>query len=381
MENECYYELEGPQTTTSRRTGTVRILATKAFPCCSNSILEAISELIRSENEDAIQWLDSHAAEDFLDRNESELPDSSRENTSLWICYQALVFGFYYRLLEPLVDFKFLSEESYLQGVWGKESTAFLAMCTHFGRTLGTQHQKVRRTHVLYMLATMFAGRQKRFTSQSRTSLVGILGQISILALPLHRCTDTPQELAKYVVLDLPIVQLMPEQDGELYPGSSLGIRIMPTQKDPMIIHPHGTDKEWSIHPTMGNVFRNGGSGVVMAASCDGRLVGWFNPNVADSLFLSSAYQVQQHDAQSGPELAKQFVGFEVVDEDWKKGTIWRPSDSNCFGIVHSSGCPALRYAAAGFYGASGEEVAIATNGISEAFGRVEAQESGIIIA
>jgi hypothetical protein len=55
-------------------------------------------------------------------------------------------------------------------------------------------------------------------------------------------------------------------------------------------------------------------------------------------------------------------------------------SSESSFGVVHSRGCPSLRYAAAGFYGAAGEEVSIATDDVALAFGRLEAQESGVMI-
>ena len=49
--------------------------------------------------------------------------------------------------------------------------------------------------------------------------------------------------------------------------------------------------------------------------------------------------------------------------------------------LVHSLGSPALRYAAAGFYGEIGEELAIVTDDVEAATGRVQLAHSGIVIA
>ncbi len=51
------------------------------------------------------------------------------------------------------------------------------------------------------------------------------------------------------------------------------------------------------------------------------------------------------------------------------------------FCIVNSRGSAALRYAATGFFANAGEDVGIASDDVSAAFGRVEAQGAGIVIA
>ena len=56
-------------------------------------------------------------------------------------------------------------------------------------------------------------------------------------------------------------------------------------------------------------------------------------------------------------------------------------NQDNSYDVVHSAGCPALRYAAAGFYGGVEEEVDIANEDVLAAFGRTELLESGTIIA
>ncbi|KAM7188253.1 hypothetical protein V8F20_010630 [Naviculisporaceae sp. PSN 640] len=134
----------------------------------------------------------------------------------------------------------------------------------------------------------------------------------------------------------------------------------------------------------MGKAFRGGGPGVVMVARCEGRLVGWFNPAAAETIFLSSSYCQPLHVGEQDFVGDTCVDGFEILDRDWQQGLVPRSTEANVdakVGVVHSSGCPALRYAAAGFYGGVGEEVAIATDDINFALGRVEAQETGVVIA
>lgn len=161
----------------------------------------------------------------------------------LWSSYQALVFGFYFTLFEPLVILDFLADGSaastpnsaYFQGLWGRGNTRFLAMCTQFGQRLARE-TKFERTHVLYMLSAMYMGHTKMFVpNATRTGLLGLFGPMTtIVALPLVRTTDVPQELTRYAVFTLPVIHLSPDnEDGEIYAGTGLG-HIVTT--------PHTTD-------------------------------------------------------------------------------------------------------------------------------------------
>ena len=380
----CYELAENSAHYSRRYPPEVLMLSSKGFPCKTQSILESIRLLFEGVLESAEkEWLETHAGLEYLLRGNTEGPESYRME-SLWLRYQSLVLGFYYKLLEPLVCPDFLSTRvAYFRGVWGRNSTTFLAMCTQFGHELRTEG-KVSRTHVAHMLAAMYGGRPKIHNPRSsRHNLLGVLGTTSILALHLLRPSDKPQELARFAVLDLPIVHLVPEDDGDLYASSSYSIRFgAPFAAAKEIRQPRTPGKKWSIHSSMASVFAGGAPGVVMGAQCDGRLTGWFSPAAADTLFLSSAYLRQDdNDQDASDECVK---GFEVLEEDFQRGVVPSPAraenDATAFGVVHSSGSAVFRYAAAGFYGSAGDEVVIANGNMSEAFGRIEMQGSGIII-
>jgi hypothetical protein len=146
------------------------------------------------------------------------------------------------------------------------------------------------------------------------------------------------------------------------------------------IVQPTRSAHEWTVHPYMSVAL--GGqntSGVVMAARCGKRLVGWFNPLAADISFLSTAYLTKSYSAE-------EVVAFEVQDEHWQAVKTLQPHPDRPgfqLGVVHSHGSPSLRYAAAGFYAEKGEEVAIArfASEFSGVFDRLQAQDRGIVIA
>lgn len=368
----------------------INILAGKAFPCQSQAVLEGLEELVGKAGlpDGGIEWLEQHAGHEYLIRNEYGHPNEDERMTALWLKYQALVFGFYYGLLQPLVSLEYVNDKvAYFRGLWGSGSTTFLAMCTSFSKEL-REEARVSRTHVLHMLATMYNGRSKLYNrDSSRLSLLGVLGKVSVVAMPLVHTTDVPSELSKFVVLDLPIVHLIPESDGELYASPSYSIKTHRLDAPAKDIPACRTSKKWSVHSSMASVFPGSIPGVVLAARCEGRLVGWFTPIAADTIFLSHAYQKNTgEDGDTSKEAIDRATvkGFQVVDEDWQTGSIPVPGtdDSECkaFGVVQSSGCAALRYAATGFYAGMSHEVAISNGDIQAAFGRIEAQGQGIII-
>ncbi|KAI8940628.1 hypothetical protein NX059_001900 [Plenodomus lindquistii] len=231
----------------------------------------------------------------------------------------------------------------------------------------------------------MYNGRRKIFdTSSKLPRLVGILGPISLLALPLIHTTDNPSEISKIAVVDLPIVDLNADSaDGDLMASDGGGLSFEHPSENVHVtaaVQPTSPAHKWTVHPHMSIAL--GGqntSGVVMAARCGKRLVGWFNPLAADVSFLSSAYLMKSYSEE-------EVVAFEVKDEHWVAGKALQPDPDRPglqFGVVHSNSSSSLRYAAAGFYAEKGEEVAIARSSseFCGAFDRLKAQDRGVVIA
>lgn len=346
-------------------------LAKKAFPYQSQKTSVEIQHLLQGQLADDIAWLETNAGLEFLLRDENHGLNNSAEdkkNMPLWLKYQSLVFGFYYGLFQPLVDFKYLNDnEVYFRGLWGAGSRTFLAMCTNFNYEL--RKGKVGRMHVLYMLSSMYNGRPMLYNPESsRLNLVGLQGNITVVTYPIVHVSDDPDRISKFILLDLPIVHLVPNSNGELYasPSWSIDCRQAGQKEERMVaqVRRHMMMKKWSVHSTMASVFPGVTPGVVMVANCDGRLVGWSTPIAAETTLLSEANMRNAANDQTidDTEEDSPFEGFRVLDEDWQRGSIPVPrlavteDEENTFGVVHSAGCEALRYAAAGFCAGLHEE-------------------------
>jgi hypothetical protein len=128
------------------------------------------------------------------------------ENAELLMQFQALLFGFYYRPLEDLISIE-VQEDAYFRGI---HSNHFLTACVGFGDTL-VSAGKVSRTHIL---STMYDGRSKIYSPRGSP---GLIGNISVLSNTLLRTTDDPRTVASFTILDLPLVDLIYDANGELY--------------------------------------------------------------------------------------------------------------------------------------------------------------------
>jgi hypothetical protein len=385
---EVFYSLQIPDDARVHRRYDPHIgmLADQGFPADTEKTHDALERILEGEPPDSSRWLLNHVAQDYLLRVDNLEVMREPQYNSVYFKYQALIFGFYYELLRKLLSFDFDLVETlaFFHGIWGIYSTTFLAMCTQLGRCL-RRDERASRAHILYLLAAMYNGRRKIFnTSSTLPRLVGVLGPISLLTLPLIHTTDDPSKICKIAVVDLPIVDLSADNaDGDLMASEGGGIGFESASEHyptTTVVQPTSPTHEWTVHPYMSIAL--GGqntSGVVMAARCGKRLVGWFNPLAADVSFLSSAYLTRSYSEE-------EVVAFEIQDEHWEAGKALQP-DPDCpgfqFGVVRSHGSPSLRYAAAGFYAEKGEEVAIARSSseFCGAFDRLQAQDRGIVIA
>lgn len=385
---EVYYSLRvSDDARVSRRYGPhIGMLADQGFPADTEKIHYALERILEGESADSLPWLHSHVAQDYLLRIDNLDAVREPQHSSVHVKYQALIFGFYYELLQQLLSFDsdLVETTAYFHGIWGAYSTTFLAMCTQLGRCF-RRDERASRAHILYVLAAMFNGRRKIFnTSSALPQLVGVLGPISLLALPLIRTTDDPVKIARIAVVDLPIVDLMADNtEGDLMAseGGGLSFEYPSDHSDAAApVQPTSPAHEWTVHPYMSIALAGQNTGgVAMAARCGKRLVGWFNPVAADVSFLSSAYLTTSYSEE-------EVVAFEIRDEHWEAGKALLPNPDrpgSRFGVVNSHGSPSLRYAAAGIYAEKGEEIAIARSAseYSGAFDRIQAQDQGIVIA
>jgi hypothetical protein len=378
--SDIEYGLDGYDRATRRYDAKISMLAGHGFPRATQSVLHAIETLVAGASADRITWLHQHTSLEYLQRGDFR-SSVEPENAELLIEFQALLFGFYYRLFEDLISIE-AREDAYFRGSWGLRSNHFLTACVGFGDTF-VSTGKVSRTHILYMLSTMYDGRSKIYSSQgSPPGLIGVLGNISILSNSLLRTTDNPRTIASFTIVDLPLVDLMSDPNGELYASKNTNNRFFAANSaqgfQAQEIRPGGPPHDWSVHPKMGIFSGEDQTGIMMAARCSGTLVGHFSPLAADVAFLSPCYQSPRHKNEPGWVDQSTIKAIEIRDDHWQKGIIPRPvPDTNqSFTVlaIHSKDCPPLRYAATGIYTEAREEVVIATDDIEAAFRRVVAR-------
>lgn len=381
-ESDIYYVLDVDDPVRNKFDPMMSMIVDHGFPVATNSILLALEKLTQGIEPERLQWLHAHTAREYLQR-ETGKPSRTSDNMGLWVQYQALVFGFYYKLLEPLVCFEYVQQDVYFRGLWGYGSTTFLGMCSHVSWMI-QESGSISRTQILYMLATMYDGRPKPYSqTTSGTGLIGVLGNISVLALPLLCTTDVPERIALFAVVDLPVIDLMSDSR-ELHSRQYQSIDFIRAVAPPRQVIPRGPKKTWSVHAKLGKLFGQESNDIMMAARCDGKLVGWFGPLAADFTFLSSCYQSRRHVDEKGFKDESVVTGQEILDDHWQNDEVLRPLQEDSgdqFCIVNSRGSAALRYAATGFFANAGEDIGIASDDVSAAFGRVEAQGVGVVIA
>jgi hypothetical protein len=219
--NSCVNYKLSYDSCTTRFDGKLFILSKRHFPVDSQPLMMALDEMLKHLAQKDYDWLCSITSleNDDLRSPILDIPDN---RLLLLLEYQAFVFGYYYRLLEPVISFEFAEKGSYLRSVWGFRDKFLLDMCSRFAMYY-QRTASVDRTTILRMIATMYAGRQIDSPNAPSKGLMAIIGYTSILSMPLLRASDDPKDISKFAVVTFPILDLHQEGDGELFAGSSSG--------------------------------------------------------------------------------------------------------------------------------------------------------------
>lgn len=138
--------MESFDTPTSKFDSALTLLAQHAFPILFQSMLKALEILTKSLSQTRLEWLHRYTAVEYLS-HQTTSPSQRKENTELFQKYSAIVFGFGYELLRPLVSFDHLKPDACLRGIQGDGSPLFLAMCTRVADDL-SRNGKASRNHI-----------------------------------------------------------------------------------------------------------------------------------------------------------------------------------------------------------------------------------------
>ena len=282
---------------------------------------------------------------------------------------------------------EYVEHEVYFYGVWGYRDTYLLVMlktaAARFRLGLRSLHDGLGREDLFRVLAAMFAGRTTHKVERPRKDehiltygLVAVLDKISIVAMSLLKPSDQAQQQARFAILSLPLVNLVPDHCGELWTGAAAGIQFRACANASHQLTRRIPQEEWSVHPKMTT---NDGrlSGVVLMVRCGGVVVGVLNPADTDAALLRAQENRSRHlvfptKSEFGPP--KSYL--DTFEEHFQKSAIFRPMYRGDLVLVHSNGSPIMRYAAAGFY-ASEEHMVVAIPNGQDAVRAISAQMCG----
>ena len=343
---------------TSQWPGRLTDLSSEHFPVDSETLLVALDALMKCFPEQIEDWLYKSVK---LDGGINEQDRKfTEEQMNAFLCFQSLVFGYWYQLLKPWVSMEYVKHEVYFYGVWGYRDTYLLVMlraaATHFRLGLARPHDGLSREELLHVLAAMFAGRAKHNVHRPRKKsvilthgMVAVLDQISIVAMSLLKPSDQAQQQARFAVLSLPLVTLVPDRDGELWTGDAAGIQFRTCANASQQLTRRVPREEWSVHPKMTTIDGRL-SGVVLMVRCGGVAVGILNPDDADATLLRAQENRTGHLGSKEPGIGPPQSFLDTFEEHFQKGAVFRPISRGDLVLVHSNGSPVMRYAAAGFY-------------------------------
>ncbi|MDI1489543.1 MAG: hypothetical protein OHK93_008824 [Ramalina farinacea] len=378
---------------TSNWSGRLTDLSSEHFPVDSEDLMVALCSLMDDLSDDNRDWLYKAAK---LDGGINDLDNHfTTEQMGAFLRFQALVFGYWYSLLDPWVSRDYLEGETYFYGVWGYRDTYLLVLlrtaATQFRLALEHPIEGLDRERMLSVLSTMFAGRAKDRPERPKKQkpilthgMVAILDKVSIVSMSLLRISNDAQQHARFAIVSLPIIPIMPNSDGEVWTGDGSGILSQscahpsqhPTREQPK--------QKWSVHPKMTTSGGRISDVVVLMVRCGGVAVGTMNPAEADAVLLRAQENASSHLCKFPGglrvELGPSPSFLHTFEHHFQDGTICRAMRRGEIVIVHSYGSPIMRYAAAGFY-AEEKHVVFACPDQAEAVQKLMAQKCGLPVS
>ena len=344
---------------TSRWSGNLSELANTHFPVDSENLLRALNDLhvqFQSRQSNSMGWAPHHRHMSSSTLSIKSTATSTEDELDLILCCQCLVLGYWYQLLEPLISIQKTHTDVYLSGAWGFKDWYLLKAIEDFsfhmrcGMSSDDDISSITcasREEMIRLLAAMYAGRQtdvhKPENSRLKTGLLAINGNISIIRKSLLYPTDDVDEIARFSVLLLPILDLLQDRDGELWAGKGTGIEFRLAPKSEIQPLTKVSSKmTWSLHTK--RCINNGSpGGIVPAVRCNGVYIGTVNPEDADTAIARGSGWATHEKVNDEP-----MSGYTITESDFLSGSVLRPFERDAIVLVQSQGNPVMRYAVAG---------------------------------
>ncbi|KAL8705083.1 MAG: hypothetical protein Q9225_008048, partial [Loekoesia sp. 1 TL-2023] len=321
--------------------------------------LNSLQNESRARGDDLMDWLSNYLRFLSAMRNMSWLLKLTDKQMDYFLCYQCLVLGYWYQLVNSLISTRYIDTDVYLVGLWGFRDAYLIKAIESVNYTMRVgEHSDLNplirsgadRDQMIRLVGIMYAGKPAVVECNINTlkqGLVALLGNISVVCMSMFCPSDNVTEIGKFVILTLPILDMLQDRDGELWVGKPTGIALSQEPRSSMQrLEKVRAKKSWSVHPK-GCLIDGCLSGVVLAARCDGVLVGTFNPELADCVMIANSNGPMVENSLSSEASS----GYIVTELDFQQGLILRPIEDRTTVLVQSYGNPIMRYAAAGFLG------------------------------
>ncbi|KAF1983213.1 hypothetical protein K402DRAFT_179914 [Aulographum hederae CBS 113979] len=363
-----YYRVSAAQPCKRRWSSATLSLAEESFPITNDRICEAIEHLTGDDGGAFEKWFRSNASyKRNCGRYITSLTRSySSTELDMLLSYQAIAFGFWYRLLEDLVVTDYMQKGALLAGIWGAREQRVLNHMQYVSGILRRQSQhRITRVPVLRMMAMMFAGRSGPTETESindefvpQETLVAILGDMSIACISLLKVPKEPQDCKRFAIMNCPILDLFGDQDGLLYSDGD-GTFAYGPPNEPVAASFELTRKsfqtpEWSVRPKV-NFSGHHVRSVHLIARCNGIPCMAIGPHYADIGFLSN----EHHHDKTAPSVQNnsppvKIKGVEITEMNIRTPGQYVLESHRCtekhVQIFQTAGAAILRYQISGYH-------------------------------
>ena len=364
MTQTIHYCVSSFDECTSSWEGSIGALADSHFPVTSQTLMLALDDFRQGLPDSTLDWIRTSASIGS-DMHETAIECAIAQRET-YLCYQSIVFGYWYKFLEQLITFEYITEEVYFCGMWGERDPWLLSflkiLCHKFRGALRPDAPPTtgpNREWIIKLIVTMYGGGYTNDLSSpgrapvNQPGLMAVLGTISVVAISLLKVPKYLEDIVRFAIVSLPVIGLLPNQEGKLWSGMGSGIEFHTSTTSRQQTDDLPPAEEWTLHPKM--IPTDGRPDkVVLAVRSHGILLGTISPHEADGLVIRALANRCGHIGARHDELSPPFDTdsriIDVFDKSFQSGTIFRPTQRGQVAMVHTQGRSIMRYAAAGFY-------------------------------
>ena len=339
----------------------------------NQELCEGLDEVLSKESNETLNWVKCQT-----DKTALSVPhmDHYWRTSSIMIeaftVFQAFCMGYYYTVFLTIVDTSTL-EVSTVDGSWGFCQRELLTQMRQYCHKAAKDG--LSRQDVIKILTSLLFSHTTYISLSSREQwCLGVVGNRTLLANSLINVCRLPDDIGRFVLLDVDVGGIPTNVQGLIMPGvaekfthsmTEKAITEKPREQGPDVDWTRHIEADWDGNPeTMLLCFRY-----------KGRRLCSLNPAVAD-LFFCYAYVEPVESPRCGAIPPVVECDMSEFLQGKTLGT------TRALVLVQAYGKPIMRYAALSIYGISYvRNIALSTNCIHTAMERIIDQTSQIVIA